>query len=153
MNLSFQDTSEFSDEVIGELAAKVVAIDPWLRLGFTQGELHYRTSHPECGSRHLVIVDDGKPAGLICLKHPWLYGVYIGLFAILPEAQGKGVGSSALEFIEREYRDKVKNIWLLVSDFNEQAKAFYQSRGFKTIGTIDDFLVEGEDEVLMRKVL
>ena len=153
MNIAFKETRDFSEQEISELAGRVVAMDPWRRLGFTQGEVHYRSSHPECDSRHLVILNEGEPAGLICLKHPWLYGVYIGLFAVLPEVQGKGIGSRALEFIENEYREEVKNIWLLVSDFNETAKAFYQAKGFTVIGNIEDFLVKGEDEVLLRKVI
>lgn len=110
-------------------------------------------SNPEPDARRLALVANGAIAGLLCLRYPWLRGVYLEMLAVLPSAQGLGLGACALDYVEREYRDKTRNIWLLVSAFNERARGFYQAKGFTQIGMIKDFLVEGEDEILMRKLI
>ncbi|MEO5344637.1 MAG: hypothetical protein H7842_15210, partial [Gammaproteobacteria bacterium SHHR-1] len=45
------------------------------------------------------------------------------------------------------------NIWLLVSRFNQPARHFYLAHGFAELCCIEDLLLAGEDEVLMRKRL
>jgi len=87
------------------------------------------------------------------VRYPWLRGAYIELFAVFPQAQGRGVGRAALEFIETHYRGRTDNLWLLVSGFNSGARCFYEKQGFYPVGVIVDLVVAGQDEVLMRKVI
>jgi ribosomal protein S18 acetylase RimI-like enzyme len=82
-----------------------------------------------------------------------LRGAYIELFAVLPAAQGRGVGRAILEFVESSYRGRAANLWLLVSAFNSGARGFYEKHGFRPIGVIEDLVVVGQDEILMRKVI
>jgi ribosomal protein S18 acetylase RimI-like enzyme len=58
-----------------------------------------------------------------------------------------------MEYVEaRVYREK-PNVFLCVSDFNHEAQRFYASLGYSVVGVLDDYLVSGLGEVLMRKTI
>lgn len=153
LDIQLSELSSRTDREIARLAEQLAGIDPWLRLGYAKEGIERYLHDPEPSPRRLALVVDGEMAGVISLRYPWLKGVYVEMFAVLPEAQGKRLGSHALAWIETEYRERTGNIWLLVSAFNDKAKGFYGANGFIPIGEIKDFLMEGEDEVLMRKVI
>ena len=135
------------------IAATLAAIDPWRTLGYSAATLArgLESTHPEL-TRYLAL-RGGAPEGLVVVRHPWLRGAYIELFAVLPPAQGQGLGRAALEFIESHYRPRTANLWLLVSGFNTGARCFYEKQGFHPVGVIADLVVAGQDELLMRKVI
>jgi ribosomal protein S18 acetylase RimI-like enzyme len=135
------------------IAAILAAGDPWLTLGYRADALArgLQFTHPDL-TRYLA-VRNGAIQGLAVIRHPWLRGAYIELFAVLPGAQGQGVGRAVLTFIERTYRGRTPNLWLLVSGFNSGARAFYEKQGFRPVGLLTDLVIAGQDEVLMRKVI
>lgn len=137
-------------EVIGRTLA---GMDPWQTLGYGAEGLTsgLQVAHPDL-TRYLA-QRDAQTLALAVVRHPWLRGAYIELFAVLPGAQGQGVGGALLRHIEAVYRRRTGNLWLLVSGFNTRARRFYECHGFGPIGTIPDLVVSGQDEVLMRKVL
>ncbi|MBU0500243.1 MAG: GNAT family N-acetyltransferase [Gammaproteobacteria bacterium] len=153
LNIPIEDLNQRESSELDGLAARIAAMDPWRRLGYAPERIAVYLRNPEQDARRLAIIVEGVIAGVICLKYPWMRGVCIEMLAVLPSMQGLGLGARALDHVEREYRGRTRNIWLLVSAFNERALGFYQARGFKQIGEIKDFLVEGEDEILMRKVI
>ncbi len=137
----------------GSIAAELARMDPWLTLGYS-AEILLRSlnaEHPDL-TRYLA-VRDGETLGLAVVRHPWLRGAYIELFAVLPRAQGQGVGRAILDFVEASYRGRCGNLWLLVSAFNAVARRFYARSGFVPIGAIPELVTAGQDEILMRKVL
>ncbi|MFZ1537901.1 MAG: GNAT family N-acetyltransferase [Chromatiaceae bacterium] len=136
--------------VIGNALA---GMDPWKTLGYGAEALAHglESPHPEV-TRYLAM-RSGEPQGLVVVRYPWLRGAYIDLFAVLPAAQGRGIGGAALEFLESSYRGRTTNLWLLVSGFNSGARRFYEQHGFRPIGVIEDLVVAGQDEVLLRKVI
>ncbi len=135
------------------IARSLAGMDPWATLGYSAEVLArgLQTVHPEL-TRYLAR-RDGLILGLAAVRHPWLRGAYIELFAVLPEAQGQGVGSAVLAQVEATYRGHAGNLWLLVSAFNAGARRFYERHGFREIGLIPDLVVPGQDELLMRKLL
>lgn len=135
------------------LGAALAGMDPWLTLGFSAEALArvLSSEHPDL-MRYLA-VRDGETLGLAVVRHPWLRGAYIELFAVLPGAWGQGVGQRVLCRIETDYRPRAANLWLLVSAFNGRARDFYAFNGFQRVGLIADLIVSGQDEILMRKVL
>jgi diamine N-acetyltransferase len=135
------------------IAAILAGSDPWLTLGYGADGLArgLQLTHPDL-TRYLA-VRNGAIQGLAVIRHPWLRGAYIELFAVLPGAQGQGVGRAVLTFIERTYRGRTANLWLLVSGFNAGARAFYEKQGFRPVGLLADLVTAGQDEVLMRKVI
>jgi ribosomal protein S18 acetylase RimI-like enzyme len=137
----------------GAIGARLARMEPWRALGYGQDQLaaYLRESQPD---RFRYLIRSGEETlGLLVVRHPWLRGVYIELLAVFPECQGSGVGSTALRCLESLFSDRTANLWLLVSSFNQAAQRFYRRHGFLPIGTIEDFVVPGKDEILMRKRL
>ena len=137
-------------EAIGRTLAQM---EPWVNLGYSAEALSrgLELRHPDL-VRYLVR-RDGETLGLATLRYPWLRGAYIELFAVLPGAQGQGVGKALLGHLEASYRGRTGNLWLLVSAFNARARRFYECHGFAPIGTVPDLVVPGHDEILLRKRL
>lgn len=148
---TFVGVQALGPEQAGSIAARLAVMDPWLTLGYSAETLArgLQITHPDL-TRYLAL-RDGEIQGLIVIRYPWLRGAYIELFAILPGAQGQGLGAAALDFLEETYQGRTGNLWLLVSGFNANARRFYERHGFRPIGLIPDLVVAGQDEVLMRK--
>ena len=91
--------------------------------------------------------------GFILLQANGLAGSpYVGAIAVSAEARGKGVGSQLLAFAEQHY-PAARNIFLCVSDFNSGAIALYKRVGYEQVGVLTNYIVEGHDELIMRKRL
>jgi len=135
------------------LAESLARMDPWLTLGYSAESLARGLATPDPGLTRHLILRGGETLGLVAVRCPWLRGAYIELFAVLPGSQGQGIGEQVLGRLEQEYRGRTSNLWLLVSGFNAGARRFYERQGFHAIGVIPDLVAQGQDEVLMRKVL
>ena len=59
--------------------------------------------------------------------------------------------TNTMAFIEKEIFSTCANLFLCVSSFNEHSQRFYLKLGYEKIGILKDYLVEGHDEILMRK--
>jgi hypothetical protein len=46
---------------------------------------------------------------------------------------------------------RAKNLFVCVSDFNHQARRFYERNGYTEIGPILHLLIPGSSEILLRK--
>lgn len=58
-----------------------------------------------------------------------------------------------MAFIEKEIFSTCANLFLCVSSFNPDAQKFYLKLGYEKIGVLKNYLVEGHDEILMRKTI
>lgn len=133
------------------LAAGMVRIDPWARLGFETEKLVAAMASDDGRVVSLEARVDGAPAGLITYLPGWLYGPYIRLLAVLPRAQGRGLGRALVDRLADDTRKLGQaNIWVCASAFNRDAVAFYERLGFRRIGMLDGLVVANEDEVLLR---
>jgi ribosomal protein S18 acetylase RimI-like enzyme len=91
--------------------------------------------------------------GIILLQPSGLAGSpYVGAIAVAAEARGKSVGGQLLAFAEKQY-PAARNIFLCVSEFNSGAIALYKRVGYEQVGVLKDYVVEGHDELIMRKRL
>jgi GNAT superfamily N-acetyltransferase len=84
-----------------------------------------------------VATVDGEPAGYLLavyvfsLEHQGLTAEIDELF-IAPRYRGRGLGGRLLEVAEHGFRKRgCTNIFLQVGRDNAEARAFYQSRGFR----------------------
>ena len=137
-----------------EIAAAMTAIDPWRRLGTDRDALaaFLTADDPHCCRRAIQI--DGAAAGVVAVRSPWLYGPYLSLLAVLPPRQGNGVGARVLDWLATEaVAGGNRNVWVCTSSFNARAQAFYAAHGFVRVGVLDDLLVDGVGEVLLRRRL
>lgn len=150
--VNFQAMDSCSTKLASHLAQQLVTMEPWLHLGYQEQALSNFFRQPACDAERYLMLLDEEIVGVLCLKRPWLRGVYLEQLAILPPWQGRGLGRQALDFIEQRHA-RYANIWLLVSGFNQSARRFYQANGFVELCPLEGLLVAGEDEILMRKRL
>jgi ribosomal protein S18 acetylase RimI-like enzyme len=76
---------------------------------------------------------------------------YLKLIAVDSSIRSSGVGAALLAEFERRTADRGRLWTLLVSDFNARAAAFYERHGYRIVGRIPDFAVDGVAEILMVK--
>lgn len=95
----------------------------------------------------------GKIIGFICyIRNGAFHSFpYIHLFTVMPEFRGKGYGSKLLEQFEMNQKDFSSKVFLVVADFNPEAKSFYIKNGYIQVGSIPSLYREGIDEALMMK--
>jgi len=136
------------------LGAVFAGIDPWAAYGYAASTLSAFLSGPEPGARRLVLAIDGAVAGAAVVRPGWLRGPYLQFLAVVPDAQGRGIGGAFLAWLEREARAaKERNLWVAASEINVGAIRLYERHGFKQMATLDDLAWDGRAEILMRKRL
>lgn len=93
-----------------------------------------------------------------CLGFVWviLNGIfhahpYVHIIAVKNEYRGQGIGKMLLKHIEDLYFEDHSKFFLVVSDFNPDAKRLYQEIGYSVIGDIPDLYRQGITECLMMK--
>ena len=148
--LTLRPIDENTAESLGH---QISQIAPWQTLGIAAPALAQSLTQSDQGAFKRALWLEGGCVGAVRIQDPWLYGPYLALLALLPGAQGKGLGTAVLECIESEIRGTSSNIWACVSSFNTDAQRFYARHGFETIGVIPDLLRPGFSEVLIRKHL
>jgi diamine N-acetyltransferase len=148
-----QLSSQLTDEQAQQVAEMLAASEPWLSLNFSAASLAGYLRREDAALHRYLVSVDGKVAGIICVRHPWLRGPYIELLGVSPNQRGKGIGKQVLAWVEAEARRESKNLWVLTSSFNHQAQKFYQSLGFYPIGPIQGLVSPEHDEILLRKVI
>lgn len=133
------------------LAEQLVNMAPWLELGYQTNTLrHYLLATP-AGFQGWGLHIDGVLAGVITTRSPWLRGTLLELLAILPNFQKQGWGAWLMQWLMTHAQsNSQRNLWTLVSAFNKPAIDFYHAQGFTTIGQLDNFIVEGQHELLLR---
>jgi ribosomal protein S18 acetylase RimI-like enzyme len=133
-------------------ASLMTGSDPWIRLGTTREQCLNACRHPE----HILLVahDEGQPVGLIILHPHGLAGSpYIKSVCVSEKARSRGVGASLVEFAEKLFKKDSKHIFLCVSSFNKRAQLFYERMDYQQVGEFKDYIIPGESELLMHKLL
>jgi len=135
------------------LAEACAAIDPWAKAGIPASSL-IRAFHPVSDAIHPRVIEfENQIAGAAIIQHPWLKGPYLQFLAILPSFQRRGIGVSILNWMEKEAGPSSRNLWVLATDFNEAALAFYENSGFTQVAPLPDLALDGCSEILLRKIL
>lgn len=91
--------------------------------------------------------------GFVVIQMAGTFKGYIQSVFVVPEARRLGIGGVLLNYAENRIFEASPNVFLCVSSFNEQAQKLYKSRGFTQVGLLQNFLIEGADEILMRKTI
>ncbi len=77
-----------------------------------------------------LILCDGRPAGSVSCKETE-NGVYeIGCLCVIPEYQGKGIGTAAMEFIKTQIPGRKKITLVTPADKTENVKFYTKKCGF-----------------------
>jgi diamine N-acetyltransferase len=151
--LPFCNLARLAPSDIPVAAEQLISMDPWLTLGYSSpGMSRYLEKRDE--SLFLFSVGcEGNQAGIIGIRYPWLLGPYLELFAIWKPFQGRGLGSAVMDWFAKRASRTSRNIWTLVSSFNENAINFYFKSGFRQIAYIPDLVKKDFSEILLRKSL
>lgn len=76
---------------------------------------------------------------------------YLHIIAVKDAFRGKGIGSRMLKFLEETILKEHSKIFLVVADFNPDAKRLYERVGFRRVGEIPGLYKPGVTEHLMMK--
>ena len=130
-------------------AALLAASDPWLKLGLTSANCLKTLNAPF--RETYVTTARGQLSGLVTITMYGTFKGYIQLLFVAESARGTGLGGKLMAFAEEKIFARSPNVFLCVSSFNKGAIFFYRQLGYKKAGLLEDFLIKGCDELLMRK--
>lgn len=137
---------------IPALAEALAGIDPWRTLASTPAGLAGYLGREDAALSRMVADRDGRAVAIVTLRQPWLRGPYMEMVAVLPEAQGSGIGRRLVEWAASGHASGA-NLWACVSSFNDRARGFYARMGFAEVAPLPDLAKDGFDEILIRKRL
>ncbi|TAK94830.1 MAG: GNAT family N-acetyltransferase [Verrucomicrobia bacterium] len=130
-------------------AGFIVASEPWITLGLTFEAALARLTDP---SREVhVATVSGQIVGVLILFLDGTFKGYIQLLAVHPDWRSRGIGTRIIQFAEERIFRISPNVFLCVSSFNLEAQKFYERLGYRRVGELPDFVVNGFSEFLMRK--
>jgi ribosomal protein S18 acetylase RimI-like enzyme len=141
---------ELTQDEAATVSQTLVQMEPWRTLGYKADTLSNYLSGPD--PLLYGIVASQQLVGAVCVRYPWLRGACLELLAVFPSQQGRGLGRDVIGWLEAELlQTNCRNLWTLVSSFNQEARHFYQQMGFVEVGQLDDLIVTGYAEILLRK--
>src|SRR6266516_543701 len=123
--------------------------EPWLTLRRTyqDGLKALRDSTREV---YVALVGDAL-AGFIILNVRGPFSGYIRTICVAPEWRNRGLGRQLLAFAEARIFRESPNVFLCVSSFNTGAQRFYARLGYQRVGELQDYVIQGHFEILLRK--
>lgn len=77
---------------------------------------------------------------------------YLHIIAVREESRSHGIGKKLLKFFEDTCFKEYSKIFLVVADFNPDAKRLYQKIGYIEVGSIPNLYREGITEYIMMKL-
>ena len=125
---------------------------PWSVMEYPAKSMARYLGDSQNGARRFRIEVDGEDGGAVSIRHPWLKGFYLEFLAVPPEFQNQGVGAGILGWFEQKaLRQEARNLWVCASSFNARALLFYERQGFRGVAALPSLVVDGYDEILLRK--
>ena len=112
-----------------------------LEEGFAKEEIYIAMDINENYKGFMWIIMDG-----IFHSFPYLH-----IVAIKQESRNQGIGKKLLKFFEDSCLKDYSKIFLVVADFNPDAKRLYEKNGYIQVGAIPNLYMEGITEHLMMK--
>ena len=146
---------------LAQLAAPLAAQPLLQAYGATAAGLLQRWAAAQAAGESLQVVLGAEPDVPLGLSW-WLprgtfaLGAYLRYLAVLEGATGQGLGLALLHAYERGAAGPageapVGGWFLLCSDFNARAQAFYRRQGYTQVGSLPDFVRPGIAEQIFWK--
>ena len=123
--------------------------EPWITLGMDMDQVMMNLNNT-LNEVFAVYIKD-EIIGTIVIQTKGAFTGYLKSIAVKPDFRGNNLGEFMMEFVEDYILSKSQNVFLCVSSFNTKAQKFYLKLGYEIIGTLKNYIVEGHDEILMRK--
>ncbi|MFI2562956.1 ribosomal protein S18-alanine N-acetyltransferase [Paenarthrobacter sp. NPDC018779] len=142
--VSLRDMTEADVAAVDALERRLFPVDAWPRQMFFD-----ELSQPET-RRYVVAEAAGEIiayAGLMCIEPI----ADVQTIAVVPEFEGKGIGSAILtELIEEARRRRAADVLLEVRADNPRAQQLYLRFGFEQIHVRPRYYRDGTDALIMR---
>jgi ribosomal protein S18 acetylase RimI-like enzyme len=135
-----------------ETCARMMAeSEPWITL-----QRDYAASLRNLASfekeTHVAVQDD-EIIGFVVLNLCGGFVGYLQSICVAPAWRNQGIGRRLVEFSEeRVFRD-YPNLFICVSSFNSRALRLYRTLGYEVVGKLENYLVDGQSEILLRKTI
>ena len=78
---------------------------------------------------------------------------YLHIIAVKEEYRNRGIGKALLDYSERIAYEMADKFFLVVADYNPDAKRFYERNGYRQVGVIPNLYRPGVTEYMMEKDL
>ena len=142
--VAIRDMTPYDVPAVNALEQRLFPVDAWpLQMFFDE------LSQPET-RRYVVAESAGEIiayAGLMCIEPI----ADIQTIAVVPECEGKGIGSAILtELIDEARRRKAADVLLEVRADNPRAQQLYRRFGFEQIHIRPRYYRDGTDALIMR---
>ncbi len=153
MNVAVQieSASELDPAVCRRL---ILGTEPWITLGYDESNVQaiVRSAQRDNLLVARACARSGDRIVGFALSTPGiLLGEYLKILVVDDAHRMEGVGRKLMEALEQRAFRSWPNVYLCVSDFNSAARQFYRRLGYAEVGLLQDLLIPGRDEVLMRK--
>lgn len=134
------------------ICAEIMAgTEPWITLGMSS--CHLRDSMNDSLNKVFAAYVQDEIVGTFVIQTEGAFSGYLKSIAVKSDWRGKNLGTIMMTFIENEIFSSCANLFLCVSSFNSDAQRFYLKLGYVKIGVLENYLVDGYDEILMRKTI
>lgn len=103
-------------------------------------------------SKELYVAMDGDERlgfGLIDMRGP--FAGYIQSLCVAAKCRNCGHGTRLLRFAEGRILRDEPNVFLCVSSFNADVRRFYERHEYESVGELQNFIITGASEVILRK--
>lgn len=130
-------------------AAAMAGSEPWITLG--RDEAASRLILSDVEKERYILLDGKERAGFLVLNLQGALAGYIQIVCVAPGSRDRGLGTRLIAFAEQRILREKPNVFLCVSSFNAGARRLYERLGYRRVGELEDFLVRGHSETLMRK--
>jgi [ribosomal protein S18]-alanine N-acetyltransferase len=135
-------------------AARLMASsEPWITLRRSLEKCaEYLAAAPD--AELFIARERDEPSGFLFLRPRGLASSpYIASIAVAPAHRARGVGTAMLGFAETRYVPPARHIFPCVSAFNDDARRLYERVGYREVGSVPDYIVEGTAELILHKRL
>ena len=139
---------------IPDVARWIAATPLWQRYGVTEESMAERLRRGLACTAGLYVAERaGEVLGLLWYVEHGAFdrSGYVRLLGVRPEQRGHGVGRALLEYAEGQCFSGGRDLFLLVSDFNTRAQAFYGRLGYREAGRLQDYVIPGVAELILWK--
>ena len=125
--------------------------EPWIKLkrDYQAGYQSITSSDNEVYIAYL----ENKLVGFVMVTLKGAISGFILSICVDRKFRNQKIGSQLLDFAERRIFLESPNVFLFVSSFNTSAQRLYLRNGYKKIGPLEDYIIDGYDEILMRKTI
>jgi ribosomal protein S18 acetylase RimI-like enzyme len=141
------------EEAEAAAAIQVAPGTPWHQHGYDASQAYATVKAGLSTGARILAAEIDDLAGWIWFdtKGTFFHSAYIRILAVSARHRHAGVGTALLAAAESEMFAATYNAFLLVSESNQVARAFYAKHGYQNVGRLEDYVRVGSTELVYWK--